>query len=53
MRRLTGANLFPPFAWASKPASPSAGGMADILQQFRLRGFGFGVSMDKTFNSMS
>jgi uncharacterized protein (DUF486 family) len=26
---LTGSNLFLPFAWASKPAGPSAGGAAE------------------------
>jgi hypothetical protein len=35
--RLTGANFFPPFAWAAKPADPSAGGAAENSPQFQLR----------------
>jgi hypothetical protein len=49
---LAGANLFLPFAWASKPACPSAGGAADSSGKFWLHHDGFSVNMDKTFNSM-
>jgi hypothetical protein len=34
---LTGANLFLPFAWATKPTGPSAGGAVDNSPQFQLR----------------
>jgi len=35
---ITSTNLSPPFAWAAKPANPSAGGAADHSPQFQLRG---------------
>ena len=34
---LTVANLFLPFAWAAKPANPSANGAADNSPQLKLR----------------